>query len=122
MPFFPKWESLVASFPISDMSETRKFFSQKKHQQKARRSIGRPQEEKCAYKGSGERQRETMAAVGAYAEAAEVTAEVKEIVLGKKAECETKAGATFEVFEPLTFVKQVVSKCERSRNAPSEAL
>lgn len=50
-----------------------------------------------------------MSAVGAYAEATAVTAEVKEIVSGKKAECEAKAGKTFATFEPLTFVKQVVA-------------
>ena len=50
-----------------------------------------------------------MSAVGAYAEATAVTAEVKEIVSGKKAECEAKAGTTFATFEPLTFVKQVVA-------------
>ena len=50
-----------------------------------------------------------MSAVGAYAEATAVTAEVKEIVSGKKAECEAKAGTTFATFESLTFVKQVVA-------------
>ncbi|QDZ19614.1 cystatin domain-containing protein [Chloropicon primus] len=48
-------------------------------------------------------------AVGAYGGAEAVTAEVKEIVTGLKAEVEGKHGKAFQTFEPVSFVKQVVA-------------
>lgn len=47
--------------------------------------------------------------VGGFGEAVGITAEVKEIVTAKKAECEGKTGKTFETFDPVSFVKQVVA-------------
>ena len=53
-------------------------------------------------------------ALGSYGEAQAITGEVKGIVDPKKAECETKAGKTFDVFEAVSFVKQVVSHKQRT--------